>query len=850
MTTLYRNPDRADHTSWIVYMNGVEVPCESATITSGVWAFSECVLNMVPDKDLVRLGSGDRVPVQVFYADQWQGTPEFRMLFDGEITGFGYVNARGQRRLSFRCADYMQILTQLFFFFMSSVDNIATGVADQAIGATPTQINLPGFAPIYPYSLFAEGLVPAGDTSAPYIKRPIDFIYNVVKGLTSVALSNRSIPGVNFFSPWVRRTGFHRRFIALPLLEDPANTEDGIFPILRAVQADWAMAAVARLATSINNSGSIWDMITQIFQTLMVEMTSLPTPAAVSSDYETLLPRPLADSEHKFLTNYFVKPQFLFGLPPACNVIFPSQHATFMYDEEYLTQPTRVYYNDEALSQFLNTENSMGSGLSTMLRDAMSVGYPPAVNDAMRAALENTQINGKNILTEEEYFKGPVVLRRQLPRWFTFLQQANMPPTTATSTDNTVFQLYAKYEYFKERYARRSGSVNLAFNPYIVAGFPCAVFEDLDTEVHIFGYVTRVQHSLTNSGCTTSMSYSYGRTMREMFTLLREQFDLENEALREQEAAQQEADEEGEAAADITTPVAGAVAMAPPEPIREVRDVIQNFDRADAFYKALFWKGASTTNNSISIAQLEAEAERRNLLGPQANPANTLEINATHVFRYDKIIELVDEEGDATTIVIDGLDASAKTYVLGLLDRMENTGDLTEEELKAVQIAVGRNELRQQNPDNRDPNLTQEIQSIVSAVTAAQVNSNVTGEKSIRPRQEAMYLFESRRAAMAYGARPICTLDEYIDFHEKGVRVGAVDPTAALASGSARAFKAKYYQQILNLKPGPPVEYPGAGASEGTIAARDEEFPDSRANWTALLLKYTQRVLRRISPRK
>ena len=281
------NVDRAFQVAWIVYINGLECPALSTSTAYGVWQIPECEVTLIPDPVLQRLGAEDRIAVQVFYCDYWQrpDNPEFRLMFDGEIVAWSYVNVQRGRALSFTCIDYIQIFTQVFFFFMSNVDDIATGTSAEECGVGIATVNTPGFGTIYPYSLFSEGLISVETEGgpapqAPIIKRPIDFVYNVVRGLTQINAPNRSVPASNFFAPWTRRTKFHRRFVALPLLEKPETDEGGVFPILRAVRADFAVSAVARLAQSIGSSGSIWDMLQQIMQTLMMEIAMLPTAAA------------------------------------------------------------------------------------------------------------------------------------------------------------------------------------------------------------------------------------------------------------------------------------------------------------------------------------------------------------------------------------------------------------------------------------------------------------------------------------------------------------------------------------------------------------------------------------------
>jgi len=941
------NKDRAYQVAWIVYINGIEVPCVSAATACGVWQIPECELALIPDPIVARLGAEDRVSVQIFYCDYWvnPGSADFRLMFDGEIVGWSYVNVQHGRVLSFNCVDYIQIWTQLFFFFMSSMDDFGTAASGNEIGVTAAGVQGCGFAPIYPYSLFAQGLVPrstaeggtttstdGGAASNGLITRPIDFVYNVVRGLIE-DVPNRSVPACNFFAPWTQRTNFHKRFVALPYLETSANP--GIWPILRAVRADYAVSAVSEQARQMGSSGSIWDMFQNIMGVLMMEIAMIPTPAAVRSAYDSLeIKGPPGERSEGvnpiFLTNYFTKPQFLFGIPPVCNVFFPSQIISYSYNENFITQPTRMYFSEESVLSYLHVDANAGS-LATFIRDALSVAHPEEVNQAARAAVDRPGQNGKNVLVyPEEFFKGPVVVRRPMPQWFTFLGQAGAPtgedgppaPPPASpvgdvlpgDSDRDVFRLYAKYEYFKERYSNRTGALTLVFNPYPVPGFPCAVFDRRSTQIDTFGYVTTVRQRLMANGWSTDVSFSHGRTFQEMFALLNYQFTFENALIGVTAPATSSSIFDGTQSTDFANQaqLVGAIATAPPEPLSEIRDVIQNFERAEAFYRTLFFRQVSPTASTLTQSQVSAESDRSRgtltgitpLAAPTPDPvpnsgalsvtptvtspppavgsAALLGANRTASFHYPSIIQLVDATtGTVENVQISGLDSTARVEALAIITRMR-AGTATVGDLQIMRGYVGTEGLPVQVAGQApDPGVTTALNSIELTIRAAPVTSNLRGDRYIIPQPAAAELFEKYDAAMQYAARPICTLDEYINFlGDYGMRVGEVDPVASLLNEERRFFPARFYLQIRNYIPGPPAVFPSADlgnsggvtstdgvvGTAGTAAAPatpdapatdgapvvqslPADFPQNRSNWSAILLRYREAALAAMAPR-
>lgn len=132
------------------------------------------------------------------------------------------------------------------------------------------------------------------------------------------------------------------------------------------------------------------------------------------------------------LAQYFVKPEFLFGIPPHCNVIFPSMTTGFTYDESFKNQPTRTYVNDSVMTQLLRAN---GPNRHFLLH-ALSVGYPEEANALMEhkaggdtesattRATPAMMESGKNLLIwPEEFFAGPKTARFSVPKWLQMLRQ-------------------------------------------------------------------------------------------------------------------------------------------------------------------------------------------------------------------------------------------------------------------------------------------------------------------------------------------------------------------------------------------------------------------------------------------
>lgn len=563
--------------AWICYMNGIEVPIMGYETQCGVWQIPSFKIHLVPDPMLQRLGSEDRIPVQIFILDQWIDikNPEWRMLIDGETVGWSYSNTAGGRSVTFQCMAHIHVFQQLYFFYMTNVDDVVASQSPEAQTQGFTQAGLQ-----YPYALFHQGLfvtqeqlgATAGtganpgentdgvDAAAP-IKTPYELVTNVVKGVISSVVPNerRAVPMMNFFARHIRKTRFHNRWVRLPIFEDAdrIGEQRGVFPIFNAARNDEALIAMQRqMASQVSNSGPVWNLFQQLLSTVYMEIGMLPNPACVRvtlgsgvgdpnegriiggisndtplvqqrdpnvvsqeeasitseanrlvstiqaalrnetqvNNLDQLLQdagftyRPTADEvlfsaveahirrqrvvraagggdgpareapaqtgvdprNPTRLAQYFVKPQFYFGVPPHCNVIFPSMIKSWTFDESYINQPTRIYVNDSVMTRLLR---SQGTNRDFMLH-ALTVSFPEEADAIMHHRIASTaesgsgatpgmQETGKNLLIwPQEFYQGPVTARLPLPSWFQMLRQfSNATKDNTTVTDPTAAPL-------------------------------------------------------------------------------------------------------------------------------------------------------------------------------------------------------------------------------------------------------------------------------------------------------------------------------------------------------------------------------------------------------------------------
>ena len=908
----YRSGTRNGVTTWVFssnvphrapllcYIAGIEVPVLSASLNYGIFDGQNvpaCRIALFPDPALQRLGAEDRIPMVLFYLDEYidPEKPTWRMLFEGEVVGWNYSNTAMGRSVALDCVMDIALWTQLFLFYMTTVGGVAEGLVDQdQQGGAITQA-----VAEMPYALFHRGLMPevaelgkqatptpnpgtpaaTGDsTKAPnpgseqFITRPFDLAYNVIRALISskIPAKMRCMPAVNFFSRWTRRQNFHNKWVALPFLDDQYNTTEpmptvkkdqppGVFPIFRAVKADFAINAIQSQIVNEYSGGSILEMLKKVYDIVYMELVMLPTPAYVKTTLaaEILGPGPIylgtplvgASAQQASnsaaqglpssfstpysstprqpgrLTNYFVKPQCFFALAPVCNVIFPSMTPQLTYSENYVTQPTRLYVEDQALSNLLANEENP----DRILTNVLARGYPPAIDRRYREKTNAMYLTGKNILLyPEEFFKGPVTSKVQAPSWFWAFQAGLQTQPTAPAgsnsdfvaeadpktvplakgetslTEGSLYKLYAQYEFYRQRFERRTGAVECAFNPYLVPGFPCVVFDDVITSrFHLVGYLMNVSHTFTSNSVSTAMNFQYGRTIYEFMV------DIANEIDHPQDPTRKGL----------------AIASAPPDPIPEVRDILQHEAYADQFYGQLLWR--RTAESSGPYGTQPTVCRIRDLL-KFVKPDGTLtdiriEGKNENLLAKERAVLAASKTGIALFNSTPLLERFVKTWSSNLWTESDisQIGVAHPEikqaitaliELRKVATSGGYGSLASALTDflnwskngytgakNELPLLLNSIDKAISQPPSTTHNLNNAASWNVVPTPGLEPLFDSYDAAMKYVARPICTLEEYITFIG-GVREGPIDDVAYKAATDTGTPSARYYSRIRYLK--------------------------------------------------
>jgi len=496
MTTVTFGDGVLHQAAWICYINGLEIPVMAAEVQFGVWRMPVASLQFTPHPLLQRIGSEDRLQVIIFYLDEFiePKNPQFRLLGEFEAVGSGYSSTTGSRQFQLDCVAPIQIFKQMYFSQLAAYKNaiVKKAVDGLAIFGSTLTVQTGQDWPSDPLFTSFTGMVNSKKKSptnrirkGSFIRRPIDLILHIFQAILSPVntakvetktsdssatkndfptqyekASVKSPPGKvtratsviskNFYARWMKMTGFHKRFFALPMFEDDI-TEGGCFPIIKATGGYAALRSLQKHAGP--RKGSAWDMFMNIYPKMYMEIAMIPTPPAAFIQKKTgkvIGKTKTAANQFRGIMAYFVKPQCLFAIPPACNILFPSMLESFNYQESYLAQPTRIKirkgHGSNLAKQLSAGTNSV---FRSVVRQLLNTGYPSVVYKRAAAYEKAPGSNDENFLIfPEEMFKGPVIQRMAPPPWMQHLfKRISGKKKDKTGEDDNKFPEMTKEDY-------------------------------------------------------------------------------------------------------------------------------------------------------------------------------------------------------------------------------------------------------------------------------------------------------------------------------------------------------------------------------------------------------------------
>ena len=675
-----------------------------------------------------------------------------------------------------------------------------------------------------------------------------DIENDIREKIKSSAFKGSSTVTTGFFSRYYRKIRSKNHWMCSPYFEGRPNTSNpikeyvggGVFPLFRASKSKrYAKSMAKNSGAKYGPGGSAYGVVKNIFNLYSYRVSEILAPPAFTADkyglpkdtfssggrrndYMSWSANLTKNKDRLVIGSMLTHPVASFSVPPLCNTIFPSTRVSFNINNSYSNKPTRLYYDKK--SPYGRLDFSVNS--SSYATDSSRVTFPSVVAGAAQRAAGKASEHIDLLVFPEEYYRGPRPVPGQVhPTYMDLSKYASasrfgtvdrgdpvvpvtsiegMDPEEAISALESVekssnkkmssygvFYLLARKEFLKMKHSS-TGSLNTMFNPYLVCGFPCSILSGGNSGLHYYGEVVSINHSLTPNSSTTSIQVGTIRTINSVIKgIVADKFDVDSY---------------------------------PQEPVQEIRDMLQVFEAANEYYTQVLRKneiGSKTAPEfGLQIKSLDLRSEIEESTSTLSFVQRDIDEGKGDEKVDDSKTNL--ELKDFLVKKIEGL----KLQLSKLISKNPNLDPKATGFPAAFDFKSFLGWERKEDPSKVDFIIINELdkkrrEAQPGNTLDKERRSNKPGYNRAKlvPLPEVSRYFKSSTQAMKLVSRPVCTLEQYIDFYS------CVDLDLAISSSEGRGrgcrlgernshfSGAKYYDVIRQYIGGPGIE-PGTSVAK------------------------------------
>lgn len=632
----------------------------------------------------------------------------------------------------------------------------------------------------------------------------------------------RTPANTGFFARYFNLTKLEQHFVACPVLEgypggDSSKLPSGMFPLLKTSLGKRYMRSLARqTGRKFGEGGNVASLLRGMFSIMNYHITDIVAPPIYTVDKNGLPEgRFTVGSSKNRIAQHIPMPLSPYGLPPTCNAIFPSMIRNWNLATQYSAAPTRLYYERASQGRKLDTKSTK-KGYAD---HGLHVGYPAKVTRHAQDASNLKTSDLEVLVFPEEYYRGPNSvftqinpLLRDIKKLETagrlgevdklsyedkslfeedpipadqlaYLEEALLSAKSKGNSSYALFVKQAQLDYTQARSQATTLSVNTVFNPNIIAGFSTILFDSFESNCHMVGYVSQISHTLSQGQSVTQVNVSHARPLRDMLT------GILNQGSR--------------------------YSMHPAEPLTEVRELFQVDESANYVYGSLLYRDSTDADFDLTASgfreKRELEEELRSKLQDKEELTDLLTKEGAEIESIEETLAQIESDlrrinerlQGAQSDTQSGSITASNNYVLNwkelvevvAADNADSPGTVT-----SISELVGRQRVSRSRSDRQNDYLT-------------------LLRGFIRPKEKYDHIFYSLPVSMRFISRPVCTLEQYIDFYRSAPDF--VSGASALTGGRGRGVRGgprfldgessigKHYALIREFVGGPGFE-PGS----------------------------------------
>jgi hypothetical protein len=563
--------------SFSLYIEGVQVPFQSISVSSGMNELPSAVLYMPPLAGIGDIARYYQPKVHIFFEDPV--THDDRLLFSGVITGNGYSkSANGQSSMMFQCRHRYSLIEGMvlrYGGFIAEAGDITNNANGETVVPTlnskqSVEQALRGLLGTNPATEVTPANVTANKADPATLPSELAAYKTRLSGFAGVLVNfwNQLKMGaygdtesyeifLKLYEPLLEEgLQFFKRLSGHPFLEqlleqdrvDPCPDDSGnpnsrkalIPPSMKlftqmAVQHSFAVANLQSFGQVVQEQTGLWTLLDSFFSTIDYQILTLASPAeAASGPIETV-----------------VKPELPFYYSPRCNVLYPHMYYDISTQEADENLPTRVALVNYSIPGQTNMGTTYHAPASIREASARDPKTGNLVGD-LSTTTKSLHLN----IGKYEQGRGIHTQKLAMPSWLAYFNQgqadnapsaSELPPDEGEAanlallkqawearygadadkmnpwSDTSNIKPYerilfaaADYQYTQEIAKSRAGTVTAVFNPYITPGYSMDILNASPGEPSYHGYCAGITHTITPGNISTQVSFVAAMSYTEL----------------------------------------------------------------------------------------------------------------------------------------------------------------------------------------------------------------------------------------------------------------------------------------------------------------------------------------------
>lgn len=506
-----------------LYLEGIEVPFNGITLTSSVGTASIAYIEVVPHYHINHIKPRTHVAVAVRDFHNPDDDFPFVLAWEGEVFGYNFSKTPQSRSMTLSCIDYTSYWDNVLNYFFNPMLSLGKGTdfvmelgldSNTAKASGIDLVSVTHAISTHYKAIIQEKLKESGT----------DFIDGLVAILQKMGSVN------SFYQSNQDRLRINDR---IALRSSGQLTE--------LLEKNEAISWFEGVVNEMSGYATLRDVVNSLLSILFHDYVTIPFPARVSAKQNLASYLELngkSDSAKKTIGNFIFKPNLYMLPPPMCNVFYPDEYSNFVYQRNFLREPTRLIYKPTLPRPLQNGGVGMPHvyapesfrrfmyGKSKGIADIGSVDWKTLENPGnyfseLRDNVFATKKHEQHFLTNEERMRGILLRENGLvpasSAFRQFLDEAHAGDFSKKVAD---------YLFFKARYETRELQITSHLKLSVVPGFTVLLLDPGDSDQNIIAYCSQVTHRITpTEGGYTQTTLSYARTVTEQQTSQEGQFD-------------------------------------------------------------------------------------------------------------------------------------------------------------------------------------------------------------------------------------------------------------------------------------------------------------------------------------